>query len=151
MGYDSRYPNMFRLGDAPGLDAATRAEARRVAAAICNRVDGLKCSYNVKTGGLFFHYTVEPDSGPTEIPFVKGDSHFNYAPHEIDNVVRYVNMGRIGRKAKNKIIARNEQLEAWRVKDANEAHKAERRPSARNYATFLDQRRRGVTKKIVAL
>lgn len=150
MGYDNRFPHMFRVQHAPGLCAWERQEALRVARTICGRCL-IRCSYNAITGGLFFHYTPEPDSGPFEMSFKPiGEEGRRVADSEIDDVVRLIQYGKASRRDKERWGAKAQQVKEDEKARDKERFKDERRPAVLDYAAFKDKKRRGVSKLISA-
>lgn len=150
MGFDNRFPWMFRVQHAPGLSSSERNEALRVAKAVCGRCF-INCSFNARTGGLFFHYTPEPDSGPFELSFKPvGEEGRKVTDSEIDDVVRVIQYGKVSRKVKDRWGEREAQAETDRKNKENARFKDDVRPSAKDYAAFKSRTRRGVAKVISA-
>lgn len=146
--YDSRYPHMHRIASAPGVDPQHRSRLVKIADAICRRT-GIRCSYNAFNERLFFHYTPEPDSGPFALPVFDQDGHpIRYSDNDIDDAVRYIQYGKMSRSQKDKIGRQKEQMDRWTWEDKMNRHLDERRPSGVDYARYLDQKRRGVSKVI---
>jgi hypothetical protein len=149
MGYDSRFPHMFRVKDAPGLSTQHRATLSRAASAVCTRVSGLRCSYDARTESLFFHYGDAPEVGPMRLPAFNGDNPARIESHDIDAAVRFINYGRIPRTVKDRIDRNRKASEKHEHEVATAQFLDERRPSAIDYAAFKDRKRRG-THKVIA-
>lgn len=148
--FDTRYPHMFRVAHAPGIAPDHRRRLERIADSVCRRT-GIRCSYNAKFQRLFFHWTAEPDSGPLGLPvFGENGEEARYDDNQIDDAVRWIQYGRIGRDRKERIAADQKQREQWERDDAINRRLEDRRPTALDRARFLDQRRRGVSKVISA-
>lgn len=158
MGYDSRFPHMHRVHDAPGVDASHRAMLVETAARVCNRVPGLRCSYDAHTASLFFHYpTLDkvtgvwdygPNSGPMRLPAFTGDRPARYESHDIDAAVAFINYGRIDRTVKDRIERNRKADEQHKHEADTDRLLDERRPTALDYADFRDRKRRGTSKVI---
>lgn len=150
MGYDNRFPWMFRIKDAPGLSPFERKEADRVAKSVCGRCF-INCSFNARTGGLFFHYTPEPDSGPFEMTFKPiGEELHRVTDTDIEDVVRIIQYGKASRREKDRWAEREKQAEQDRKQKENQRFKDDVRPDAEDYAAFKSRTRRGVAKVISA-
>lgn len=145
------YPNIFRIDDAPGVSVWHRKRLRRVANVITRRT-GLFCSYNSHNKSLLFHLNAEPIGGPLRLPAFHPDgAEVVYSDGAIDDAVRFICLGRMSRSEKDRIAAKDKQIETWEHQDRIEKRLDERRPDAISYATYLDQKRRGVQKVSVAL
>lgn len=145
MCYDNRYPHMYPVESGlPGVDPGVARAVRRTAREIGSRT-GLRAFYNRKLQNVLYTYHSEPSGGPIALE-VRG-----YSGAEIDVVVEYAQSGKIPPREKERIAARNRQLEKWAREDQTESHLAERRPDALSYAGFLDRKRRGTATTVAVL
>ncbi len=149
MGYDSRFPHIHRIEHAPGLST----NEKRCAAQIAKRIGdntGLKCSFNSRTGSLFFHYDPEPHGGPFSVPFKDPHDGFRhtYSDAELGDFIRMAKYGQLERAEKDEIAARNKREEDYQNQQKQQALMDERRPCAEDFVAHRDRARRGVEKVI---
>lgn len=142
--YDRRYPWMEPLERAapPSHRVPDLRGLRRACAGVASRT-GTRAFYNARDNSVLFVYGAEPCGGPLALPAAG-----RYADHDVDEVVRIIQMGKVGRRAKARVAARNAQLEGWERERAMDSHLAERRPDALSYAAFRDRERRGTHRVI---
>jgi hypothetical protein len=149
MIFDNRYPHMLPVDrPLPGLDAMERHAVRAFSRAVETRT-GTSGYYNRKTGQVLFVYGDEPHGGPAAYqvrhlgrPIRLPDT------GEIDSLVLYIQQGKMARREKDRIAERNKRHEDGKRDEAQQKFLAERRPSATDYADFLDKKRRGTTKLV---
>lgn len=149
--FDRRYPSMFPVDGRhlPGLSNDDIRRAKRLGDAIATRT-GTRCFYNARNGKLLFCYGDEPHGGPLMVPFKNPDGTIKHHEATVDDMVHYINYGKMPREAKDKIesdrLASEERAkvqEQGRFSDGN-------RKNALDYVAFKDRRRRGVAKTIIA-
>lgn len=144
------YPNIWRIDEAPGLSVWHRSRMRRVVESICRRT-GINVSFNTRDNSYLFHWEHEPFGGPLSLKAFHPDgSERFYSDNDIDDAVRFVGMCKVGRATKDRWAAQHKQKDKWERDEATEKHLDERRPGAKDYARFIDQKRRGVGKIISA-
>ena len=149
--YDRRYPAMFPVDgrSLPGLSSCDAKAAKRLGDAISTRT-GTRCYYNARSGKLLFCYDAEPHGGPLLIPFKNPDGTIKDHRGSIDDMVHYINFGKMSRAEKDRIERNNEAaVEAEKVQAQGRFSEGNRK-NALDYAAFKSRRRRGVAKTIVA-
>lgn len=146
---NGNFPHMRPVSAAPGS-----TDQKQRLAALVERVrqrTGLRCCYDVVRRSLFFHYGHEPDFGVLRLRAVHPDgSERRYDANEIDDAIRFVQLGRMSVKNKDRAAKQHEQREQWAREEETERFLAERRPDAMDYDAFLMRRRRGMMKIISA-
>lgn len=141
MSYDNRY-----IGIEP-LDRCAIGPIRKGCAEIARRT-GTRPFYNRFSRKVIFVYGDEPAGGPLSLPVLDGRA---MEPHAIDLAVEWVQMGKVDRREKDRIAARNERHEADEKESAKAKFQDDRRPDAVSYAQRLDRRRRGTQSTTVVL
>lgn len=136
--YDRRYPFMAPL-DRADVPRDTRAMAREVASRTYTN-----CFVNTIKKTLLFCYGNEPGGGPLVVKF-----HQCRTGADADDMVRYINLGKMRRRDKDRIAVSSELMEQHEREEANGRLLADRRRDALNYAGFLDRRRRGTQTVVV--
>lgn len=134
---DRRFPVIARIDEAP-------PEVRRSAEEVARRT-GTTPLYNKAVRKIIWVYGSEVTGGPLQVQAKR------YESHEIDRMVEYIQMGKIGRKAKDRIAVSNAAMEEHDRKEQNGRMLADRRPDALKRAAFLDRKRRGTATAVVAL
>lgn len=112
------------------------ADIRRAGREVARRT-GTSAWYNARAGQIMWCYGDTPHGGPLGVE-ARG-----YPSHEIDRMVEYIQLGKIGRRAKNRIATARDISEANDARQRQGKSLADRRPGALDYAAFLDRRRRG--------
>lgn len=146
---NGNFPHMCPVTAAPG----TAGQKQRLAALAekVRRRTGLRCCYDVVRRSLFFHYGHEPDFGVLRLRAFHADgSERRYEANEIDDAIRFVQLGRMSVQSKQRAQKQHEQREQWVRDEETERFLAERRPDAMDYDAFLMRRRRGMMKIISA-
>lgn len=162
MGFDSRYPHLHRVKDAPGLSHDDKREACAIAKRIGDST-GLSCAYNARTGELFFYYG-SPHGGPFAVPFKEVQrldsdglpmesaygigTRRKYTDEEIGDYIVLAKYGQLDKSEKDGIAEKNRKEEAYRHRVMVDKHTDERAPSMKDYAAFRDKKRRGTTKVV---
>lgn len=138
---DSRYPFLVSL-DSSGLCSRLRGEAQGIA-----RRTGTRVCYSKLRRQLFFYYST-PESGVLSLPAYRASG--SEAVLEVDDAVRYIQMGKAPIAVKQAIADRREQEQKYEKQRALDAQFEESRPDAEDYADFLHRERCGVRKLISA-
>lgn len=142
MTYDRRYPMMD-----PFCHVRYAGRDRTAAMEIARRT-GTTPFLNVDSQAVLFVYGIEPHGGPLMLS--RSDLQ-RYGSHDIDRAVEYIQLGRMTRREKDRIGQKNEAERKYEAEQEKQKFLAERRPDAKSYARYLDEKRRGTTKKTVAL
>ncbi len=124
--------------------------AHKVALSVCSRT-GTRCFFNAISGKLLFCYGDEPFGGPLMVPFRTLLGVKSYGTSSCDGMVEYIRLGLMTRIQKDRIAAQNAKTEKDEAEKLGQKFRDDVRPDVLQYATHLNQRRRGVTKKIVVL
>lgn len=108
--FDRRFPNLMRMnGPLPGLRGDRAGEARRIAAAIQSRT-GRKVAWDRNRAALYVYLGDNSvDSGVALFPLdhpIGGKGPFGEA--DIDDMVRFINYGKMSRKQKDRLDADRE-------------------------------------------
>lgn len=146
MCLDRRFPWLCRIQNAP-LDTSERVSAVRFADAVARRT-GTEYVWNSNSGGVFFHYG-SIDRPAFEFPFKPvGERTYRVTDSDVDDVVRFIQMGKLPAETKDR-IARENQVAEKNAKEQEQGRELDRRrKSAEDHAAFLERRRRGVQKII---
>lgn len=147
--YDNRFPFMIPVDGRPipGCSELERVALVRLCD-ILRRRTGLHPFLNTRTGRVLLSVTTCPEGGPVAIPWKNGTTVKKYENHDIDDVVSYVNMGKMSRRDKDAISAKNKAAqEHAKTKHVERMHE-ERLPDVKDHLSFLDESRRGVRKTI---
>lgn len=147
MSFDSRFPNLFRVKDAPGISLELRAACVTFSEAVIKRVPGVKCAYNAVRRELFFYF-IDPSAGPVSIS-VCGEDAWPLDQRDIDDTVAVLSLSL---RPLRERLERQERAAKEEEKDSVqkvEKNKAERRPELQNHADFLSRKRRGLQKTSV--
>lgn len=129
----------------PGLSVDQERMARRIGDSIAGRT-GTKCFYNQISGKLLFCYDVEPHGGPLVIPFRNKDGTIKDHRGTIDDMVTYINFGKMPREMKDKIESDRASSEQKDAEQARGRFSDGNRKNALDYADFLGRKRRGTAK-----
>jgi hypothetical protein len=136
--YDRRYPGIEPIDrHMPGLSHYEEKQARRAGEEVSRRT-GTRCFYVAHSRKLLFVYGDEPAGGPLQVD-AKG-----YTASEIDDMVRYINLGKMSRSQKDRILARNEANEKQEQRLQHERWRGAMEKETVKHAEFLDRKRRGV-------
>lgn len=114
------------------------------------RRTGTNCYFNILTGRLLWVYGEEPHGGPLSVEFRRPEGCRRYADHEIDDMVLYIGMGKIGRRAKDRIAEKQKIAEAGQQEQEHGRFLEGNRKNAEDYAAHLSRKRRGVATVIAA-
>lgn len=142
--FDSRFPNLFRVSEAPGLSLELRAKAVAFVDAVVARVPGVKGVCNVERRELFFYF-IDPSGGPLAVPLV-GEDAWPLDQRDQDDAVALL---RLALEPLAKRERRRAVKEAQDRKDAEELKqktRAERRPGIQEHADYVSRKRRGLQK-----
>lgn len=90
MSLDSRFPNLYRVKDAPNLSADLRGRCADFVDAVFKRVPGVKGVYNAVRQELFFYF-IDPSAGPVSIPVI-GEDAWALDQRDIDDTVSVLNL-----------------------------------------------------------
>jgi hypothetical protein len=150
MGFDIRYPFLHRLHSAPILSTQERREAERIAKRLHDNT-GLSCAFNAYTGDLFFYYR-SPHGGPFSMPYYDAvtKSCRKYSDAEIGDYIKLARYGQMSVAEKEAIAARNKKIMDSMEMGKIEKHTEDRAPDVKDYADFLNKRRRG-TQKVMSV
>lgn len=143
---------MTSIEHAGCLSQWDRKSAMRIARSITNRIPGLRCSFNLLRGSLFFHYGECHDYGPLELPFkIVGSCEVQrYSDTDIDDAVHLIRLGQLSTEEKDDIQAKKDTTKKSNEREARGRLHADREKDAIDYADFLDKKRRGTTKMVSA-
>ena len=136
---DNRFPWLVRIEHA-SVDQVRRRKMARFADAVGRRT-GVKMCYNERTGGLFCYYGDTPDHGPCEIP-----EKFDLNSTDIDDTVRMLQYGHRSRADKDKIEKQQERSDKSQRENYQQQFIEDNRPGVIEHASFLERKRRGVSK-----
>lgn len=151
MQSDRRYPHCFPIdGPLPNLSPDHAWSARLVGKAVASRTQ-TNCFYVSTTGKLMWVYGAEPAGGPLIVPFRTRDGILSYDNGAIDEMVRYINLGKMPRAQKDRIAASTAASEEHDRQERNGQWLADRRPDMERKAEHLDRKRRGTATAVVAL
>lgn len=145
MTFDRRYPHMIPIDGRhiPGLDDSDRRSAERVGKLIASRTQ-THPFWNLYTGGIFFSRYAQPTMAPYELPFKpNGGPARRMEPHQIDEVVSYINLSLIPDETKEKWRAQKESAAERELADSRRAKVQDDAHDIESYAAFLDRKRRG--------
>lgn len=146
---DSRFPNLYRVFEAPGLLPDLRVKAQMFVAKVMARVPGAQGCYNAKFKELFFYWQrLGPSGGPLSIPIV-GEDAWPLDQRDIDDSVDVLKLALTPWKEREKIEAAQKAVAAKAKVEKDEKKKAERRPHIQAHADFLNREKRGVPKTSV--
>lgn len=129
-----------------GLAPEKVKEVTAVAKAVCGRT-GTKCSYCVTSGKILFHYGDEPFGGPLVVEVFKVANTTSC----IDGMVHYINLGKMPRIEKDRIIAANEAAEKQEREKLGQKFREDIRVDVLKHAEFLNRKRRGVGTLVLPL
>lgn len=148
---DRRYPHFCRLSDAP-IDAQVKSRARRLGDSVARRT-GTNYVFNKESGGLYFFYGPDPVAGPVEVPIAPQwwDTRKPCREDDADAIVRYINLGKMPAREKDRQLFRAEEAEKQEKSRQKSAMVHDRAHDIESYATHLDRKRRGVETKVVTL
>lgn len=148
--HDRRFPHLYPAGSSlPGMSACDQKHVWRVGEAVTRRT-GLRCFYNARLGKLTWCLHGAADGGPLGVPMIANGRVRRYEDHEIDDMVRWIGMGRLSRAQKDRIAAGREASEKSEAEQAQGRFSDGNRKNATDMAGFLDRRRRGVATVISA-
>jgi hypothetical protein len=150
--YHSEYPFMYPIErPVPALSPWELADARRIGRAVASRT-GTRCFYNAAKGRLMWVYGAEPGGGPLAVDFKRRDGgSYHYHAGDIDDMVGYINRGKISRREKDRIAANDAAAEASDKEQQQGRSFDKDRREIENYADFLDKKRRGTGTLAVAV
>lgn len=144
-----RHHYLHPIEHAPGVSQFHRAHLRKVAQAICRRT-GLHACYNSRLQNVLFH-NGNQFGGPLALQAFHPDGHERrWSDTEIDNAVKYVQLGNMPEDRKQAIQNRAEWFEKTEKQSASNRQKDNQRPEAQNLLAYNDRKRRGVEKVISA-
>ena len=149
MSLDSRFPNLFRVQDAPGLAPDMRKKATAFVAAILNRVPGVKGCFNAVRGELFFYF-IDPSGGPLSIP-ITGDEPWALDQRDEDDCVAILRLALEPLAKREERRMAKEASEKRAAEELKGKTRAECRPALQDHADFLRRKRRGLTKTFAQL
>lgn len=141
---DNRFPWLVRI-EHSSTDPIRRRKMARFADAVGRRT-GVKMCYNERTGGLFCYYGDTPDHGPCEIP-----EKFELNNVDVDDTVRMLQYGHRSRAEKDKIEKEQERSDKVKRENDQQQFIEDNRPGVIEQASFLERKRRGVSKVSVVL
>lgn len=141
--YDNRYPHCHPIdGPLPSLSPEHAWSARLVGKAVALRT-GTNCFYVSTTGKLLWVYGNEPAGGPLQVPFRTKDGIVNYTAGVIDDMVEWVQRGKVSAREKQRVALSNQKSQEHDNAEARGRFLADRRPEALKRAEYLDRKRRG--------
>lgn len=142
--YDRRYPMIAPLDGraVPTLNQWALKDAVRIGRDVGART-GTRAFYNYATGRIFWVYGDEPHGGPLGVEFRFRDGYRHYHGGDVDDFVRYINMGKMARAEKDRIAAANDAAEKHAATESQGRFSEGNRANALDYAGFLDRKRRG--------
>ena len=138
---DNRFPRIYSL-DSPRVPKPVAEFAEQVC---------LRCwchaGYDIKLEQLHFYYD-DVSAGFLQLEGVRPDGSIGIYAHNVQDVVEWIQRGKIEKREKQLIDARNEAAEEYAQQARVDASMAERRPDAEHYAAFLMRQRRGLGQRI---
>lgn len=133
----------------PGLSPWDQREARRIGREVAKRT-GTTCFYHGIKGKLFWVYGQEPGGGPLGIEFKTEHGCKRFHAGEVDDMVAYINLGKMERRRKDRIAASDAAADESE-KEQEQGRTLDRdRKSIEDYADFLGRKRRGTTTLVSA-
>ena len=138
---DRRFPRLYAI-DSTRVPEAVADFARRICIQCQCRV-----AYDIKFEQLHFYYR-DIDSGILQLEAIRPDGSIAIYKQSVQDIVEWIQRGKIARALKDRIEARNKAAEKAADEKQQRVFLDERRPDALHYAAFLGRRRRGLGQRI---
>ena len=139
---DSRFPRLYTL-DSARVPEAVADFARRVCVQCRCEV-----AFDIEYEQLHFYYENSIDAGILQLEAIRPDGSIAIYKQSVQDIVEWIQRGKIERAAKDRIEARNKAAEKAAAERQQRVFLDERRPDALHYAAFLGRRRRGLGQRI---
>ena len=138
---DRRFPRMYAI-DSSRVPEGIAAFANEVCVRCHCRV-----AYDIELELMHFYYS-DLSAGFLQLEAVRPDG--SYAIHKlnIQDIVEWIQRGKIERARKDRIEARNKAAEEAAQENAMNRFLDDRRPDVQHYAAFLQRQRRGLGQRI---
>lgn len=138
---DNRFPRIYSL-DSSRVPKPVADFARE----ICRRC-WCHCGFDIKYEQLHFFYD-DVAAGFLQLEAIRPDGSYAIYKHNVQDIVEFIQMGKIERREKDRIEQRNREAEEKEKERVQSAFLAERRPCAVHHAAFLMRQRRGLGQRI---
>jgi hypothetical protein len=134
---DRRFPFMVSLDrPVPGLSDSDRRAARAAASAVCSRT-GVRAAFDIARGKVYFYWR-DLTRGVHSVRYAGPGS---LAPHVVDDIVRYIQLGTVPRRIKDRWAAEQERAERQESEAGFDRYLEDKRPEVEKRLRYAGQKR----------
>lgn len=138
---DRRFPRLYAIDD-PRVPGPVADFAREV----CVRCQ-CRVAYDMKLEQFHFYYS-DIESGILQLEAIRPDGSLAIWKHNVQDIVEWIQRGKIERFRKDLIEKRNKAAEEAETENAMDKFLDDCRPGVQHYAAFLERSRRGWGQRI---